>query len=60
MTRIAELHSEAERLGSITDRLVKRMNPEGYIEYQLRQAVSDAIKEIGRERAMEIIREAAE
>lgn len=60
MGKIAEHHAEAERLGSITDRILRRTNPEGFIEYQLRQAVTDAIKEIGKERAMEIISEAAQ
>lgn len=60
MGKVAELHSEAELLGSITDRLVHRLNPEGFIEFQLRQTVNDAIKELGREKVMEIIKEAAE
>jgi len=60
MGKVSEHVMEAERLGSITDRILRRANPEGFIEYQLRQAVTDAIKEIGKEKAMEIILEAAQ
>jgi hypothetical protein len=34
--------------------------PDGYVEYQLMQAVADAIKEIGKERTMQIVKEASE
>lgn len=60
MGKLIEHKVEAERLGSITDRILRRANPEGFIEYQLRQAVTDAIREIGKERALEIISEAAQ
>jgi hypothetical protein len=58
--KVAEFDADRLRIGSIVERIVKPLNPEGFIEFQLRQTVTDAIKEIGRERAMEIIREAAE
>lgn len=60
MGKVAEHKVEAERLGAITDRLLQKMNPEGFIEFQLRQAVTDAIHQIGKDRAMKIILEAAE
>lgn len=60
MGKVAEHKVEAERLGSITDRILRRANPEGFIEFQLRQAVTDAVKDLGRDRAMQIIKEAAE
>jgi hypothetical protein len=60
MGKVAEHKVEAERIGSITDRIVQRLNPAGYIEFQLRQAVSDAVRDLGKERAMQIILEAAE
>lgn len=60
MGKIAEHKHEAERLGSITDRILRKANPEGFIEFQLRQTVTDAIREIGKDRALQIIKEAAE
>ncbi|NTE87247.1 hypothetical protein [Agrobacterium rubi] len=60
MGKVAELHTEAQRLGSITDKIVQRLNPEGFIEFQLRQTVTDAIKELGKDKVMDIVREAAE
>ncbi len=60
MGKVAEIHAEAERLGSLTDKLLRNINPEGFIEYQLRQAFTDAIREIGKDRALQIIKEAAE
>lgn len=60
MAKVVEHKIEAERLGSITDRLLRGMNPEGFIEFQLRQVVTDAVKELGKERAMQVIKEAAE
>lgn len=60
MGKVSELAMEAERLGSITDRIVRKANPEGFIEFHLRQAVTDAIREIGKDRAMQVIKEAAE
>lgn len=60
MGKLAELHTEAQRLGSITDKIVQRLNPEGFMEFQLRQTVTDAIKELGKDKVMDIVREAAE
>ncbi len=60
MGKVAEQKVEAERLGSITDSILRRHNPEGFIEFQLRQTVSDAIKELGKERVMQVVQEAAE
>lgn len=60
MGKVAELHTEATRLGALTDKIVQRLNPEGFIEFQLRQTVNDAIKELGRDKVMEIVKEAAE
>ena len=60
MGKIAEIASEAEQIGAITDRILRRANPEGFIEFQLRQTVSDAIKELGKEKVREILKEAAE
>jgi hypothetical protein len=60
MGKVAEIHAEAQQLGKLTDRIVRRLNPEGFIEFQLRQVVADAIEAIGKERAMQIIKEAAE
>lgn len=60
MGKVAELHTEAQRIGSIADKIVQRLNPEGFMEFQLRQTVTDAIKELGKDKVMDIVREAAE
>lgn len=60
MGKVAEFDADRMKIGSIVERIVKPLNPEGFIEFQLRQTVTDAIKEIGRDRAMQIIKEAAE
>lgn len=58
MGKVIEQKTEAERLGSIVNRLVRP--DEGYVEFQLRQAMADAISRVGKERAMQIAQEAAE
>lgn len=58
MGKVSEFATEAERLGSVLNRVFRP--DEGFIEFQLRQAMSDAIKQVGKERAMQIVREAAE
>ncbi len=60
MGKVKELVPAPPSIGSLAERIIKRMNPEGYIEFQLRQAVTDAVREVGKERMLEIVREAAE
>lgn len=60
MGKVAEFASEARSIGEIAESLIRPLNPEGFIEFQLRQCVSEAVKELGRDKAWEIIREAAE
>ena len=60
MRKVAEMHTEAERIGVLAERVVSRINPEGFIEFQLRQTVSDAIKELGKDKVRQILKEAAE
>lgn len=60
MGKMSELHADAVRLGPVVERIVRDINPEGFIEYQLRQSISDAIKELGKEKVREIFKEAAE
>lgn len=47
------------QVGVPASAVVERINPEAYAEFQLRQAVSDAVKAIGKERTLKIIHEEA-
>jgi len=60
MGKVAEFASEARSIGEIAESLIRPLNPEGFIEFQLRQCVSDAIKELGKDKVREIFQEAAE
>ena len=46
-----------EPVGNVASTLVERINPQAYAEYQLRQAIADALAKIGRENTQEIIEE---
>lgn len=48
-----------EQVGIPVARIVERINPEAYAEFQLRQAIADAIKAVGKERTNQIFREEA-
>ena len=60
MGKVVEHTASPPSIGSLTERIVKRLNPEGYIEFQLRQTVSDAIRELGKDKVREILKDAAE
>ena len=47
------------QVGIPASAVVERINPEAYAEFQLRQALADAIKAIGKERTLKIIHEEA-
>lgn len=46
-------------LGSLARTIVERVNPEAYAEYQLRQAIHDALQLIGKQRTAAIFEEEA-
>ncbi len=55
MKREVDTEVTAEHLGDVAERLVQRINPQAYAEYQLREAIAEALRRIGRENTQEII-----
>ncbi len=46
-----------EPVGNVAASLVEKIRPKEYAEYQLRQAIADALAKIGRANTQEIIEE---
>ena len=60
MSKMSELHADAQSIGELSEAIVRKINPEGFAEFQLRQALSDAVKELGKDKVRQIYLEAAE
>jgi len=57
MGKVKEHIGEFEAIGAVFDRIVRDTDPDGYIEWHLRQAIADAMRRIGRDKVIEVINE---